>query len=218
MAEDLFLKVQEAIVRLDDESLTELTDEVIKSGIDPLEAIQKAYVAGIRKVGDLFENGDYFLPELVSAAGMVKASVSKIEKLIPKDKTVSKGKIVLGTVLGDIHDIGKSLVGTMLTANGFDVIDLGVDCPPEKFVDRALDEKADIIGASCLLTMTAPEQMKLIECLKERGVRDRFKVIVGGAAVTGDWADEIGADAYGVDLNEAVQIVESLIGGSRGGK
>ena len=212
MTDDLFSKIREAIVVLDDESLVDFTDEIINSGVDPLEAIQKAYVVGIRKVGELFESGEYFLPELVRAAEIAKNSVSKVEKLIPKDKSISKGKIVLGTVLGDIHDIGKSLVGTMLVANGFEVIDLGVDCHPEKFVDQAVEENADIIGASCLLTMTAPEQKKLIECLKERGVRDRVKVIVGGAAVTSAWADEIGADGYGVDLMEAVQVVESLMG------
>ena len=143
---------------------------------------------------------------------MVKESVSRVEDLIPKEKQVSKGKILMGTVEGDIHDLGKSLVGTMLSAAGFDVVDIGIDCPVNRFIDRALEEKADIIGASCLLTMTVLEQKKLIDRLKERGIRDKFKVMVGGAAVDRSWASEIGADGYGADLTEAVQIASKLLG------
>lgn len=217
MEDDLFSRIQKAIIALDEKKLAELTNEVTGTDVDPMQAIQKGYVQGIQKVGEYFETGDYFLPELVVAAAMVKEAVDKVEKLIPKDKVVLRGKIVLGTVLGDIHDIGKNLVGTMLTANGFDVIDIGIDCPVEKFADRAIQEDAQLIGVSCLLTMTAPEQKKLIEHLKERGIRDRFKVIVGGAAADSDWAKEIGSDGYAADLIKAVELASSLISKGKGG-
>ena len=216
MSDDLYSNIQKAIVDLDEQKLAELTEEVIGSGTDLIGALQKAYAVGIRKVGDLFESGEYFLPELVSAGAMVKEAVQKVESLIPADKNFSKGKIVLGTVEGDIHDLGKNLVGSMLSAGGFEVVDLGVDCSADKFIDRAIEEKAQLIGASCLLTMTTPELGKLLRRLKEREVRDRFKVIVGGAAVDKSWAEEIGADGYGLDLIAAVQVASSLINRSEG--
>ena len=146
---------------------------------------------------------------------MVREATGKVKRLIPKDTVVSKGKVVLGTVQGDVHDLGKNLVGTMLSANGFEVLDIGVDCPPDRFIDQALEINAELIGASCLLTMSAPEQKKLMERLKERGVRDRFKVIIGGAAVDNAWADEIGSDGFAADLAEAVQLASLLIGQPR---
>ncbi len=218
MQDDLFSRIKKAIVELDAQNVAKLTEEVMQTGVDPIEAIQKAYMTGVRKVGDLFEAGEYFLPELVAAGAMVKEATGKIKKLIPKDKVISKGKVVLGTVQGDIHDLGKNLVGTMLSANGFEVIDIGVDCPTDKFIDQALEINAELIGASCLLTMSAPEQNKLVERLKERGLRDRFKVIIGGAAADSEWADEIGSDGYAADLAEAVQLASLLIGKTKEGE
>ena len=211
MRDGLYSNIQKAIIALDDQALDKLTKDVINSGIDLIEVLQKAYAVGIRKVGDLFESGEYFLPELVSAGAMVKEAVQKVESHIPAEKGVSRGKIVLGTVEGDIHDLGKNLVGNMLSAGGFEVVDLGIDCPVDKFIDRAIKEKAQLIGASCLLTMTTPELGKLLRRLKEREVRDRFKVIVGGAAIDKSWAEEIGADGYGIDLIAAAQVASSLI-------
>lgn len=211
MQDDIFAKIREAIVSLDEVKLDQLTGEIVAKKVNALEAIEKAYAVGIQEVGAMFERGDYFLPELVQAAEMVKASVARLQKLIPKGQGISKGKVVIGTVQGDIHDIGKHLVATMLSTRGIEVIDIGVDCPVAKFIDRAVEEKADIIGASTLLTMTAPEQVKLIESLQERGMRERFKVIVGGAAVDRTWAEKIGADGFGADLNEAVNVVLSLL-------
>lgn len=211
MQEELFSKIQKAIIELDEQNLTKLTGEVIEAEIDLVEAIERAYTVGIQRVGELFDAGDYFLPELVAAAQMVKEALTKLEKLISQGKVTRKGKMVIGTVQGDIHNIGKDLVIMWLSASGFEMIDIGVDCHVDKFIDRALEENADIIGASCLLTMTAPEQKKLIEQMKERGVRDRFKVIVGGAPITREWAEEIGADGYAKDLREALDVVSSLV-------
>lgn len=217
MPEELFTKIQKAVIELDEENLTKLTEEAIAAKIDPVEAIEKAYTVGIQRVGELFEVGDYFLPELIRAAEIVKEAVTKIEKLIPQDKVIRKGKILIGTVAGDIHNIGKDLVATWLSTQGFEVVDIGVDCPADKFIDRALEENADIIGASCLLTMTAPELKKLIERMKERGIRKRFKVLVGGAAIDGAWAKEIGADGFAEDMREASDIALSLLEERKGG-
>jgi len=209
--EELFSRIEKSIVELDEENLTKLTEEAIAAKVDPVEAIEKAYTVGIQRVGELFEVGDYFLPELIRAAEIVKEAVTKIEKLIPQDKVIRKGIILIGTVAGDIHNIGKDLVTTWLSTQGFEVVDIGVDCPVDKFIDRALEENADIIGASCLLTMTAPELKKLIERMKERGMRERFKVLVGGAAIDGAWAKEIGADGFAEDMREAAEVALSLL-------
>lgn len=211
MPEDLFAKIQQAVVELDEESLRKLTEEAIAAKVDPAEAIDKAYTAGIRKVGELFEKGDYFLPELIRAAAIVKEAVAKVEKLIPEGQVIRKGKIVMGTVAGDIHDIGKNLVIIWISTRGIEAVDIGVDCPVDRFIDRALEENADIIGASCLLTMTAPEQKRLIERMKERGIRQRFKVLVGGAAIDKAWAEEIGADGFAGDMKEAADVALSLL-------
>lgn len=199
------------MVELDEESLRKLTEEAIAAKVDPAEAIDKAYTAGIRKVGELFEKGDYFLPELIRAAAIVKEAVAKVEKLIPEGQVIRKGKIVMGTVAGDIHDIGKNLVIIWISTRGIEAVDIGVDCPVDRFIDRALEENADIIGASCLLTMTAPEQKRLIERMKERGIRQRFKVLVGGAAIDKAWAEEIGADGFAGDMKEAADVALSLL-------
>ncbi len=218
MYEELFSQIQKAIIELDEQNLVKLTQEAIEVGVDPIEAIQKAYTMGIVKVGELFEAGDFFIPELIQAAQMVKEATTKMEKLIPQGQMIRKGRVVIGTVEGDIHDIGKNLVATMIATRGIEVIDIGVDCPVDKFIDRALEENADIIGASCLMTMTAPEQKKLIDRLKERGVRERFKVLVGGAALDSAWAKEIGSDGFGEDLIEAADVAVSLLAESKGGK
>ena len=211
MPEELFAQIQKAVIELDEESLSKLTEEIIAAKVDPAEAIDKAYTAGIQKVGDLFEKGDYFLPELIRAAAIVKEAVARVEKLIPEGQVMRKGKIVMGTVAGDIHDIGKNLVITWISTRGIEAVDIGVDCPVDRFIDRAIEENADIIGASCLLTMTAPEQKKLIERMKEREIRQRFKVLVGGAAIDGAWAEEIGADGFAGDMKEAADVALSLL-------
>jgi trimethylamine corrinoid protein len=211
MAEELYTKIQKAIVELDKESLDKFTKEAIATKVDLVEVIEKAYTVGIQRVGKLFEDGDYFLPELVNGAEIVKEAVTEIEKLIPRDEVIHKSKMVIGTVAGDIHDIGKNLVISWMSTQGFEMVDIGVDCPVDKFIDRAIEEKAEIIGASCLLTMTAPEQMKLVERMEERGLRERFKVLVGGAAIDKAWAEEIGADGFAGDMREAAEVALSLL-------
>jgi len=203
--------LQKAILEFDDQSITRLTEQIVETGIDPVEAIEKGYIPIIQKVGELFEAGDLFLPELVRTAVLVKEAITKVEKLIPKEKITDRGKVVIGTVQGDIHDIGKDLVINWLSTRGIKIIDIGVDCKVDRFIDYALDENADIIGASALLTTTVPEQEKLIQRLKERGLRNQFEVIVGGAAIDASWAKKIGADGYGKDLVETAEVVQSLL-------
>jgi len=211
MSDGLFAEIQSAIVDFDEDALDKLTDKVLEQGIDLVEVIENAYTVGIKKVGDLYEKGDIFLPELMQAGTMVKDAISRLEENVPTGKSQKKSKYVIGTVEADIHDIGKDLVSTMLSSQGFEVIDIGVDCPASKFVDRALEEKADIVGASCLLTMTAPELEKIMAEFKNRGVREQFKIMVGGAAVERSLAERIGADGYGADLKEAVDVALALL-------
>lgn len=211
--EELLEKIKEAVINIDDEEVERLTDEVINSGISMVEAVEDGYTAGIRGVGEEFGKGNVFLPELVFAAEMVKESISLLEEKMPGQKADKIGTFVMGTVAGDIHDIGKDLVITMLSTNGIDVVDIGVDCPVDKFIDVAIENDADIIGASALLTMTIPELPKIVERMKERGVRDKFKFIVGGAAVSKEYAEKIGADGFGSDLKEAVDVTMSLLAG-----
>lgn len=218
MQEELFARIQTAITELDEQNLAEFTEKAIEASVDPVTLIEEAYIVGIQRVGELFDSGEYFLPELVLGAKMVAEAISKVKKLIPQGQGIDKGKVVIGTVKGDIHDIGKNLVIMWLSTRGIEVVDIGVDCPPDTFIDRALEENADIIGASSLLTMTAPQQKELIERIKERELRERFRVIVGGAAVNSAWAEEIGADGYARDLREVADLVLSLLAQRKGGK
>lgn len=211
MQDALFEQIQNAIANFDEELLHSLTDKVLEQEIDLVEVIEKAYTVGIKKIGEKFEQGDIFLPELMQAGVMVKDAVTRLEANVPEDKIQKKGKFLIGTVEGDIHDIGKDLVITMLASNGFEVIDIGVDQPVANFIDRALETGADIVGASCLLTMTAPELQKLMDEIKRRGLRDKFKVMVGGAAVSRELAKKLGTDGYGADLKEAVDVALELL-------
>lgn len=211
MSSEIFSRIQDAIINFDEDLLISLTETIKTEEIDPLKAIENGFTIGIKRIGEMYENGEIFLPELVCAGEMVKNSVYKLEALIPEDKSIKKGKYLIGTVRGDIHDIGKDLVGTMLSSRGFEVIDIGVDCPVSKFIEKALEYKVDIIGASCLLTTTLSEIKKLLTELTVNDLRNKFKVMVGGAAVGREYAQNIGADAYGADLKEAVDAAILLL-------
>ncbi|UMZ74791.1 cobalamin B12-binding domain-containing protein [Natranaerofaba carboxydovora] len=211
MSDKLFNEIYEAIADLDEDKLNELTDQAISDEVEIIEAVEKAYTPGIKTVGEKYESGEFFLPELILAGDIVKAAITKLEDQLSGSSGRKKGKFLIGTVEGDIHDIGKDLVATMISTRDIEVIDIGVDCPPDKFIDAALENEVDIIGASCLLTMTAPELPKLEEKLRERGVRDQFYFVVGGAPIEKDWALEIGADGYAEDLQEAAELAVSIL-------
>jgi len=213
VSEDILKRLREAVVKYDVELTVELAREVIATSFDPLRAIEQGLGEGLRVIGDQFEAGEIFLPMLMMAAQAVKESLVVLEPALPKGTSrKTLGKVVIGTVEGDIHDIGKTIVAAMLTANGFEVYDLGSDTPTSKFVDRAKEVKADIIGMSALLTTTMTKMAEVINALKKAGLRGNVKVVVGGAPVSGAWAEKIGADAYAEDAIASVDAVKKLLG------
>ncbi len=214
MSEELFGKMATSIIDGDSDAAVSLAQEAITQGVDPLEAITNGYVVGVNTVGAAFGRGDAFLPELVMAGEAMKAAVSTLDPEMKKRGTERKmlGKVVIATVEGDIHEIGKSLVATMLGASGFEVYDLGVDMPSDKIIGKALEVNADIIAMSALLTTTMVKQREVIEELEKEGLRSKVKIMVGGAPVTREWVTTIGADGYSEDAIGAVTLAKKLMG------
>jgi corrinoid protein of di/trimethylamine methyltransferase len=213
MSEALFAAMKQSIIDGDEEAAAAVAQQALDAGIDPLEAINQGYVAGMSYVGDQFSQGEMFLPDMMLAAEAMKAAVAVLEPEMTRRGThrTMLGKVVLGTVKGDIHEIGKNLVATMLSASGFEVYDLGVDVAFEKFIEKAREVNADIIGMSALLTTTMTGQRAVIEMLDDMGLRSKVKVIVGGAPVTRSWAAEIGADGMSEDAMGAVALAKKLV-------
>ncbi|MCQ1536667.1 dimethylamine corrinoid protein 3 [Methanosarcina sp. KYL-1] len=186
--------------------------EKAKGVLDPSEIIEKGLAAGMNEVGVLFERGKLFLPHVMMAADAMTAGVSSLKGLMPEGAADSKtGIIVNGTVEGDVHDIGKSIVSTMLQSSGFEVHDIGRDVPVRNFIEKAKEVNANMIGLSALMTTTLQGQREVIELLKEEGMRDRVKVMIGGAPATQAWADKIGADCYAENASEAVAKAKELL-------
>ncbi|MBN2549853.1 MAG: corrinoid protein [Anaerolineales bacterium] len=214
MHTELFQAMAQCIIDGDAEAAEKLANQAIELGIDPLEAINQGFVIGVNHVGDEFSCGNAFLPELVMAGEAMKIAVSTLEPEMARRGTQRQvfGKVVLATIHGDIHDIGKTLVGTMLSAAGFKVYDLGVDVPVTKIIEKAREVEADIVAVSALLTTTMVRQRDVVEALDDMGLRPRIKVMVGGAPVTSEWVKEIGADGYSEDAIGAVQVAKQLVG------
>jgi corrinoid protein of di/trimethylamine methyltransferase len=214
MTEELFAAMRQSVIDGDADAAVALAEQALEQGIDPLTAIDEAYVPGIRYVGEQFRCGDLFLPDMMLAARAMQRAVSVLEPEMLARSSQRKvlGRVVLGTVKGDIHEIGKNLVAMMLTANGFEVHDLGVDVAPERFVEKAKEVDATMVGVSALLTTTMTGQRAVVQALADAGLRERVKVIVGGAPVTSAWATEIGADGYGEDAVGAVTLARELAG------
>jgi corrinoid protein of di/trimethylamine methyltransferase len=212
--EDLFKEMAQSITDGESEKAAELAKQSVEMGMDPLDAINKGFVAGVNYVGDQFSCGNMFLPELVMAGEAMKAAVAVLEPELARRGTERKmlGKVVLCTVEGDIHEIGKTLVGTMLSATGFQVFDMGVDVPVMKVVEKAREVGADIVAMSALLTTTMVHQKDVIEALEDMGMRSKVKVMVGGAPVTQEWVKQIGADGYSEDAIGAARIARQLLG------
>jgi len=211
LKEDLINKIMEAIVNLQLEEALEYAKKAVDVGVDPQEIISNSIVKGMEIVGEKFEKGEYFLSELIAAGEIGKQIIELLNPFIKMSARESRrlGKVVIGTVRGDIHDIGKNIVAMLLDTAGFEVIDLGADVPPDRFVEAVAKHDAKIVAMSALLTVTMPEMRGVIEELKKTGLRDRVKVIVGGAPVTKEFADEIGADGYGENAFEGVKICKS---------
>jgi corrinoid protein of di/trimethylamine methyltransferase len=212
--ENLFQKMTQSIIDGEDQVAAELAKESIELGIDPLDAINQGFVIGVNHVGEEFSCGNAFLPELVMAGEAMKAAVSVLEPELARRGTQRDvlGKVVLATVEGDIHDIGKTLVGTMLSAAGFEVFDMGVDVPIGDLVGKAREVDADIVGVSALLTTTMLKQREVIEAIDDMGLKGKVKVMVGGAPVTRAWMEEIGADGYSEDAIGAIAVAKELMG------
>lgn len=204
-------EAKEAIVKQDKNKAIEIAKQSISEGADPVELMNDAFIPGINHVGYMFGRGQMFLPELVKAADAMKAVTEVINDALPKDRAQTKGSLVIATVKGDVHDIGKCIVVSLLNANGFTVYDLGRDVDTEVIINEAVKVKADVIGTSALLTTTMPRQKEIEAELKKAGMRDQFKTIVGGAPVTTRWATRIGADAYAEDAQDAVLKVTELL-------
>ncbi|MBT3712733.1 MAG: hypothetical protein HOG15_05215, partial [Anaerolineae bacterium] len=212
MLEELFKEMAQSILDGDDEVAAKLATQALGEGVDPLAAITAGYMLGVNEVGDAFACGDAFLPELVMAGEAMKAAIAVLEPAM-KASGVSReilGKVVIATVEGDIHEIGKSLVGTMLTSSGFEVYDLGVDVSTDDLLAKAEEVGADIIGLSALLTTTMSKQKEVIDEVAKRGMK--VMVMVGGAPVTKEWVQRIEADGYSEDAIGAVSVAKELMG------
>ena len=214
MSEDLYAQMKQAVLDGEADDAAALAQKGLDAGLSAVDILDEGFVKGIEEVGDLFARGEFFLPELVQGAEAMKAAVAVLQPALDASGAGRKalGVAVAGTVAGDIHEIGKTIVCSMLSAAGFTVTDVGCDVPVETFIAKVKELKPDLLLLSALLTTTMPNQQKTIEALKDAGLRDQVKVMIGGAPTTRAWADEIGADGYSEDAIEAVATAKGLVG------
>lgn len=214
MSDELFQAMAQSILDGEPEAAEALAKRAVAEGVDPLDAVNKGFLIGVNRVGEMFSCGEAFLPDLVLAGEAMKAAVAVLDPELAKSglQRQTLGKVVIGTVQGDIHDIGKTLVATLLAAGGFEVHDLGVDVSAEEFAETARQVGASLVGLSALLTTTMVNQKTVIEALDDLGLRPKVKVLVGGAPVTRTWAEQIGADGYSEDAIGAVGEAKKLLG------
>jgi len=201
-----------AIIECNAAKTAELTQKHVDEGVKPSEIINKGLISGMNVVGDRFKKGDMYVPEVMMAAKAMHAGMNIVKPLLVEGESSSTGKVLIGTVAGDLHDIGKNLVGMMMESGGMEVVDLGVDVPADKIAAAVREHKPHVLGLSALLTTTMLAMKDTIEVLKEEGLRDSVKVIVGGAPVTQDFADEIGADGWAPDAASAKDLALKLVG------
>ena len=211
MSEKTFEAAAKTVIDGEADKAADLARQGLDEGIEPLILLEQGFVPGINEVGDLFSKGKLFIPSLIRSASAMEKATEIINAAIPQEEEIVQGKVVIGTVQGDVHDIGKTIVVALFKANGFDVLDLGRDVPNDKIIEEAEKFGADIIGTSTLLTTTMVLQKELEEQLKEAGIRDKYKTIIGGAPVTQRWADRIGADAYAHDASDGVNKLKELL-------
>ena len=212
--ERILVEISNAVQTFDSDKVMETTRKALDAGLDPSTIIEKGLVKGLQIVGKKFEDGELFLVHLLSAAAPVQKAIKELlePEIKKKGERKSLGKIVLGTVAGDIHDIGKNVVGIMLVAAGFDLYDIGTDIPAEEFVKKAREVDADIVGASALLSTALPEQVAIVKAFKAANLRDNVKIVFGGALCTAEWVKEIGGDGYAENAVEAVNMAKRILG------
>ena len=203
---------KQAVIDGDAKKVVALAEESITAGISPLDSIEGGLTPGITEVGDAFGRGEMFLPEMVASAEVMEAAMDILEPHFTGDEAKKKGRVLVGTVNGDIHDIGKNIVIALLKVNGWEVVDLGRDVPSADFVDKAIDLEADVVGISGLLTTSLPMMRDIIQMMVEDEVRDQIKVIIGGGPTSQEYADEIGADGYGDTAYNAIQLCDKIMG------
>ncbi|MEM0371006.1 MAG: corrinoid protein [Ignisphaera sp.] len=213
IAENILNKIKNSLAELDLEGTLKWIEEALNNGVNIMDIIEKGLSEGMKIVGDKYEKGEYFVADMIVASEIFNEAMNMLKPIISESKKEIKtlGRVVIGTVYGDIHDIGKNLVKAVLEANGFEVIDLGVDVPIEKFVEAVKVYKPNILGMSALLTSSMVHMKDIIEALKREGLRDSVKIIVGGAPVTEEFAKSIGADAYAENAFKAAEICKKLV-------
>ena len=209
---DTLKQIAERLYDGDDDAVAELTQKALDEGLAPAEVLNGGLLAGMDQVGVDFRDGELFIPEVLIAARAMHAGMDVLRPLLAEGDVPLAGKVVMGTVEGDLHDIGKNLVAMMLEGGGFEIVDLGTDIPPDKFIEAIKAEQPHMIGLSALLTTTMPSMKRTIDALVEAGLREKVKVMIGGAPVTQAFADEIGADGYAPDAASAVELARSLVG------
>ncbi|HPA71534.1 MAG TPA: corrinoid protein [Spirochaetota bacterium] len=209
---ELLKKISDSLMEGDAESVGALTAEALAAGADARAVLDGGLIAGMNVIGERFRKHEIFLPDVLLAAKAMYTGLGKLKPLLAKGGVSAQGKVVIGSVKGDLHDIGKNLVGIMLEGVGFEVIDLGTDVAPERFVDEAVSRGAGIIGMSALLTTTMPVMRDVTALLKERGLLGKIRVVIGGAPVSDAYCREIGADAYCFDAANSVETVKKLLG------
>lgn len=215
MSAERFEAMKNAILDGDEELAAELAEAALAENLDLNEAMNEGFLKGIQEVGDLYQAGEYFLPELVCAADAMKAALEILTPALKKASGgagISKGGVVIATVEGDVHDIGKKIVAAMLTAAGYDVYDMGIDVPADRIIQAVSERQPDVLGLSALLTTTMQEQKNVISMLETEALRDQVKVIIGGAPVSSRWAELIHADGYSDNAADAVKLVAKLLG------
>lgn len=208
--ESLLKELSRCVLEMEDEEVIPVAQEYADSGFDAAEGIMQGLVPGMNQAADLYEQEEYFIPELMVCSAAMYNGLDVLKPLIPKENTASKGKAVIGVVEGDTHDIGKNLVKVMMEAAGYEMIDLGKDVPVEEFVEKVREEQADFVCMSTLMTTSMNNMQRVIDSLKEQGLRDQVKIMVGGGPISQNFADKIGADGYSVTAVEAVKLADRL--------
>ena len=209
--EELFRQIADAVVEMEEDTVEELAQQSLTAGIDAYETIDSGLAKGMERAGQLFDEEEYFVPELLMCSDAMNVGIDVLKPHLKSENVSKKGKVVIGVVEGDTHDIGKNLVRLMMETGGFEVLDLGRDIPPAEFVNKAEEYGADIIGIATLMTTTMPGMQEVVDILANKGIRDKFKVIVGGGPISPAFAKKIGADGYARNAADAVKVAQNLL-------